>query len=142
MHFVHIPTKHTRTRTQTHTYFSAKKMTPDEHGHMCYFSATDKVPVRWSAPESLSTHRYTSASDVWSFGVCMYELFANGEVPYTGMTNMGELLLIKSNCFIPKKKTKKKNNKQMYYREFLFVFSRIFSLLAQRYGSLSTLAFA
>ncbi|CAD6198913.1 unnamed protein product [Caenorhabditis auriculariae] len=41
-----------------------------------------KVPVRWLAPETLATGMYSSKTDVWSFGVLMFEVFSNGETPY------------------------------------------------------------
>lgn len=40
-----------------------------------------KVPVRWLAPETLLKGLYSSKSDVWSFGVVMFEVFS-GEYPY------------------------------------------------------------
>ena len=41
--------------------------------------------MRWTAPEALSTGRFTSKSDVWSFGVTMWEVFADMEIPYPDM---------------------------------------------------------
>ncbi|VDM53153.1 unnamed protein product [Angiostrongylus costaricensis] len=41
-----------------------------------------KVPVRWLAPETLRTGTYSNKSDVWSYGVLMFEVFSNGKVPY------------------------------------------------------------
>lgn len=38
-----------------------------------YRSSTGVVPVRWTAPESMETMKFTSASDVWSYGVTMAE---------------------------------------------------------------------
>eukprot|EP00123_Amoebidium_parasiticum_P009701 comp19653_c1_seq1/m.23258 comp19653_c1_seq1/g.23258 ORF comp19653_c1_seq1/g.23258 comp19653_c1_seq1/m.23258 type:complete len:495 (-) comp19653_c1_seq1:276-1760(-) len=41
------------------------------------------LPVRWMAPETLQANGiYTEASDVWSYAVCVWEIFANGAVPY------------------------------------------------------------
>uniref|UniRef100_A0A7E4UP73 Tyrosine-protein kinase n=1 Tax=Panagrellus redivivus TaxID=6233 RepID=A0A7E4UP73_PANRE len=40
------------------------------------------VPVRWLAPETLKQGRYTMKTDVWSFGVMMWEIFSFCEVPY------------------------------------------------------------
>ena len=40
------------------------------------------VPVKWMAPESILERMYTSASDVWSFGILCWEVFSLGEVPY------------------------------------------------------------
>uniref|UniRef100_A0A0M3IGB9 Tyrosine-protein kinase n=2 Tax=Ascaris TaxID=6251 RepID=A0A0M3IGB9_ASCLU len=40
------------------------------------------VPLRWLAPETLKSGRYSFKSDVWSFGVTMWEIFAHGQQPY------------------------------------------------------------
>ena len=48
-------------------------------------SGQDAMPVRWMAPESLARHRFTTQSDVWSFGITMWEVFADGQVPYKNM---------------------------------------------------------
>lgn len=40
------------------------------------------VPVRWMSPEAFYGMRFTQQSDVWSFGICLYELFTLGGLPY------------------------------------------------------------
>ncbi|CAH1118933.1 unnamed protein product [Phaedon cochleariae] len=44
-----------------------------------------RVPVKWMAPESLADHIYTSKSDVWSFGILVWELITLGSTPYPGI---------------------------------------------------------
>uniref|UniRef100_A0A8C1BEE1 Tyrosine-protein kinase receptor n=1 Tax=Cyprinus carpio carpio TaxID=630221 RepID=A0A8C1BEE1_CYPCA len=44
------------------------------------------MPVRWMAIESLSDFLYTTKSDVWSFGITMWEITSRGKVPYPGIT--------------------------------------------------------
>uniref|UniRef100_A0A914HVK6 receptor protein-tyrosine kinase n=1 Tax=Globodera rostochiensis TaxID=31243 RepID=A0A914HVK6_GLORO len=46
-----------------------------------------KIPIRWTAPEAIMQHKYTTASDVWSFGVVMWEVMSFGERPYWDWTN-------------------------------------------------------
>ncbi|XP_019629897.1 PREDICTED: ephrin type-B receptor 3-like [Branchiostoma belcheri] len=48
--------------------------------------AEQRIPLRWMAPERLLREgRYTSKSDVWSFGVVLYEIATLGNVPYPGV---------------------------------------------------------
>jgi len=45
------------------------------------------VSLRWTAPESLKTQVFSFSSDVWSFGVVMWECLSLGEQPYWGLTD-------------------------------------------------------
>ncbi|XFG04806.1 PREDICTED: tyrosine-protein kinase Mer [Capra hircus] len=46
-----------------------------------------KMPVKWIAIESLADRVYTSKSDVWAFGVTMWEIATRGMTPYPGVQN-------------------------------------------------------
>lgn len=50
-------------------------------------SASTKIPVKWTAPEATSFHKFSVKSDVWSFGILLYEIVTYGKMPYEGMTN-------------------------------------------------------
>uniref|UniRef100_A0A6I8PXX3 Tyrosine-protein kinase n=1 Tax=Xenopus tropicalis TaxID=8364 RepID=A0A6I8PXX3_XENTR len=60
------------------------------------------VPVRWTAPEVLTRYRYTAKSDVWSFGIVMYEVFMLGRTPYLGMNNQEVKDKVTSGYRLPK----------------------------------------
>lgn len=63
--------------------------------HLMFTPATDlhfteqggKIPVRWTAMEAIQYRKFTSASDVWSYGVVMWEVMSYGERPYWDMSN-------------------------------------------------------
>ncbi|MEQ2184744.1 hypothetical protein GOODEAATRI_011287 [Goodea atripinnis] len=44
--------------------------------------AARKWPLKWYAPECINYHKFSSKSDVWSFGVTMWEAFSYGGKPY------------------------------------------------------------
>ncbi|XP_039365300.1 ephrin type-A receptor 8 isoform X1 [Mauremys reevesii] len=52
-----------------------------------YTTTGGKIPIRWTAPEAITHRTFSSASDVWSYGVVMWEVLAYGERPYWNMTN-------------------------------------------------------
>ena len=49
-------------------------------------SKPEKVATAWCAPETLRHGRFSYASDVWSYGVLLWELFTFGEHPWDGCT--------------------------------------------------------
>ncbi|XP_066444127.1 protein-tyrosine kinase 6 isoform X2 [Eleutherodactylus coqui] len=71
-----------------------------------YISNSKEIPYKWTAPEALSYGRYTLKSDVWSFGVLLYEIMSRGMIPYPGIPNAellpylkdGNRLLAPPNC--------------------------------------------
>uniref|UniRef100_A0A0R3S0I9 Protein kinase domain-containing protein n=1 Tax=Elaeophora elaphi TaxID=1147741 RepID=A0A0R3S0I9_9BILA len=47
-----------------------------------------KIPLKWTAPESMVTYQYTPKTDVFSFSILLWEIFSDGEEPYKGMTSV------------------------------------------------------
>ena len=52
-----------------------------------YISQGGKIPVKWTAPEALHYRKYSTASDVWSYGCLLYEIWSLGCKPFHDITN-------------------------------------------------------
>lgn len=61
-----------------------------------YVSRGGVIPVKWTAPEALNHRKYTSASDVWSYGMVLFEIWSLGEKPFSDLTNLIAMALINS----------------------------------------------
>jgi serine/threonine protein kinase len=67
-----------------------------------YYSRSRKFPVKWTAPEALQFAKFTSKSDVWSFGVVLWEMYEFGKVPYQGMSNRDAMQFVLSGNRLPR----------------------------------------
>uniref|UniRef100_A0A8C9SC90 Ephrin type-A receptor 10 n=1 Tax=Scleropages formosus TaxID=113540 RepID=A0A8C9SC90_SCLFO len=60
-----------------------------------------KSAILWTAPEAIQYHRFSSASDVWSFGIVMWEVMSFGERPYWDMGNQDVIKAIEDGFRLP-----------------------------------------
>lgn len=70
---------------------------PDSPDSNFWYSS--KIPVAWYAPETIKSSEFSSASDVWSFGVLLWEMFSYGRQPWAELTS-GQVLEVvdEPNC--------------------------------------------
>ncbi|XP_049645971.1 ephrin type-A receptor 5 isoform X6 [Suncus etruscus] len=66
-----------------------------------YTTRGGKIPIRWTAPEAIAFRKFTSASDVWSYGIVMWEVVSYGERPYWEMTNQDVIKAVEEGYRLP-----------------------------------------
>lgn len=66
--------------------FGLSRILQEEAGGT-YETQGGKIPIRWTAPEAIAYRTFTSASDVWSYGIVMWEVLSYGDKPYGSMSN-------------------------------------------------------
>jgi serine/threonine protein kinase len=72
-----------------------------EHQEYYRKSTFTTVPVKWMAPEALSEAKYTSKSDVWSFGVLMWEIVSFAMMPYGALAGQDLLIELERGFRLP-----------------------------------------
>ncbi|XP_019734001.1 protein-tyrosine kinase 2-beta-like isoform X1 [Hippocampus comes] len=67
-----------------------------------YKASVSRMPIKWMAPESINFRRFTIASDVWMFGVCVWEIFSMGQQPFLWLENGQVITQLESGVRLPK----------------------------------------
>ncbi|XP_061423592.1 tyrosine-protein kinase SRK2-like [Lethenteron reissneri] len=61
-----------------------------------------RFPIKWTAPEAINYNKFTSRSDVWSYGILLHEIFTYGEEPYPGMSTHESLEAVQRGYRMPR----------------------------------------
>ncbi|NXP57773.1 FRK kinase, partial [Chloropsis cyanopogon] len=64
-----------------------------------------KLPVKWTAPEAIHYNRFSIKSDVWSFGILLFEIITYGQMPYHGMPGHQVIQQLDSGYRLPRPET-------------------------------------
>uniref|UniRef100_A0A914V1C6 Protein kinase domain-containing protein n=1 Tax=Plectus sambesii TaxID=2011161 RepID=A0A914V1C6_9BILA len=114
-----------------------------------YTTRGGRLPIKWMALESLQDYQYTTKSDVWSFGVLLYELFSLGAVPYSWVQpadmvdylRSGKRLEKPEHCAdnvysIMQECWKDKPDERPFFSDLKMEFSTLLSCATEEYGYL------
>ncbi|XP_042245989.1 protein tyrosine kinase 2 beta, b [Thunnus maccoyii] len=67
-----------------------------------YKASVTRLPIKWMAPESINFRRFTSASDVWMFAVCVWEIMSRGQQPFFWLENRDVITQLEQGIRLPK----------------------------------------
>ncbi|XP_039262605.2 ephrin type-A receptor 3-like isoform X1 [Styela clava] len=71
------------------------------NGSGTYTTRGGKIAIKWTAPEAVAFRTFTQFSDVWSFGILMWEASSFGESPYWDMTNHEVIKVVNDGMRLP-----------------------------------------
>jgi tyrosine-protein kinase Fes/Fps len=67
--------------------FGMSRLTEGDDDIYTVNTSAKTIPIKWTAPEALEHMSYVLATDVWAFGILLWEIFSGGKMPYPGMNN-------------------------------------------------------
>jgi len=67
--------------------FGMSRIAVDDEDLYTANTSARQIPIRWTAPEALEHLEYYTSTDVWGYGVMIWEIFSGGKLPYAGFNN-------------------------------------------------------
>ncbi|XP_017511297.2 protein-tyrosine kinase 2-beta isoform X1 [Manis javanica] len=67
-----------------------------------YKASVTRLPIKWMSPESINFRRFTTASDVWMFAVCVWEILSFGKQPFFWLENKDVIGVLEKGDRLPK----------------------------------------
>lgn len=74
----------------------------EDYCHLSTIKSATPLPLRWLAPETLQNGTFSPYTDVWSFGVLLWEVFTFGARPYADLTNAEVVLQVLNHNLLPR----------------------------------------
>jgi len=81
--------------------FGLSRELADDKPDSEYQTQGGKIPVRWTAPEALQHRKFSSASDVWSFGILVWEIMSFSDRPYWDWNNYDVINRVETGYRLP-----------------------------------------
>lgn len=81
--------------------FGLSRELADDNPDSEYQTQGGKIPVRWTAPEALQHRKFSSASDVWSFGILVWEIMSFSDRPYWDWNNYDVINRVETGYRLP-----------------------------------------
>jgi hypothetical protein len=82
--------------------FGLSRAFSSEEGKDYYKSTTGMMALRWTAPEAMTTMKFSMATDVWAFGIVLLEIATDGDLPIKELTNAEIMARMQSGYKTPK----------------------------------------
>ena len=95
------------------------------------------LPIRWMPPESIMYRKFTTESDIWSFGIVLWEIFTFGKQPFYEFSNHEVIVEIIEGRLLKKPKTKCNSNVVSFkitdcYRYYTFCNNKQLTVITDR----------